>query len=230
MENQVRYRHELKYEISVAEYLAIRPRLAAVMQRDSNVRADGTYQIRSIYFDNYHDKALWERMNGTGQREKFRIRYYNDDFSALMLEKKAKDNTLCVKTQAVITEAECRRLLAADTAWMLTHPAPLVHELYLKMKSQQLRPRVLVSYIREPYIYAAGNVRVTFDKNIRTTLFHRTFLEQTVHDIDTADVPGRMILEVKYDSYLPEIISHLIQQDAVRQQSFSKYGICRRFG
>ena len=28
-----------------------------------------------------------------------------------------------------------------------------------KMKTQQLRPRVLVSYVREPYVYAAGSVK-----------------------------------------------------------------------
>ena len=27
------------------------------------------------------------------------------------------------------------------------------------MKTQQLRPRVLVSYVREPYVYAAGLVK-----------------------------------------------------------------------
>ena len=74
------------------------------------------------------------------------------------------------------------------------------------MKTQQLRPRVLVSYVREPYVYAAGNVRVTFDSNIRTSLFQREFLNGTLPDIIATDAPGDIILEVKYDAFLPEII------------------------
>lgn len=74
------------------------------------------------------------------------------------------------------------------------------------MKTQQLRPRVLVSYVREPYVYAAGNVRVTFDSNIRTSLFQRDFLNGALPDIIATDAPGDIILEVKYDARLPEVI------------------------
>ena len=75
-----------------------------------------------------------------------------------------------------------------------------------KMKTQQLRPRVLVSYVRGPYVYAAGNVRVTFDSNIRTSLFQREFLNGALPDIIATDTPGYIILEVKYDAFLPEVI------------------------
>lgn len=135
-----------------------------------------------------------------------------------------------MKTDAEITEEECRRLLEGDLNWMRGHPAALVRELYAKMRYQILRPRVLVSYIREPYIYAAGNVRVTFDSDIRTTLYHGTFLEKKVADIGTAEHPRDMVLEVKYDAFLPEVIRSIIQTDTLRQQAFSKYEACRRFG
>ncbi len=164
-----------------------------------------------------------------------RILLIENDFSIgrklkNLLEKKIKHNSLCMKKDAEITEAECRALLSGDTGWMLGHSEELVRELYCKMKSQQLRPRVLVSYKREPYVYAAGNVRVTFDSNIRTTLFHRDFLENQVRDIETEEVPGDMILEVKFDEFLPEIIACLLQTEGIRQQAFSKYGACRKFG
>ena len=230
MELTGRYRHELKYQIHYSDYLALRQRLRPVMRSDPHCRADGTYQIRSIYFDNVYDKALREKVDGIQKREKFRIRYYNDSFSFLTLEKKIKHNNLCMKVDAPISEEECRRLLSGDLVWMVGHPQPLVQELYCKMKSQQLRPRVLVSYLREPYIYAPGNVRVTFDSQIRTTLFHGTFLEPEVWDVSAQERPGEMILEVKYDAFLPEIIAHLLQCEGLRQQAFSKYGACRRFG
>lgn len=227
---QPHYRHEMKYAISYSDYLAIRQRLLPVMQTDPHVDETGHYTIRSIYFDNHDNTALWEKIDGVRKRSKWRIRYYNDDSSFLTLEKKMKDNNLCLKYDAPITEAECRALLAGDRSWMIGHPNDLVRELYVSMIQQQMRPRVLVSYTREPYIYQAGNVRVTFDSNIRTSLFSDHFLPPDIHDISAMDTPGDMILEVKYDAYLPEIIRALVQTDNIHQQAFSKYGACRRYG
>ena len=224
------YRHELKYQISPADHHALRQRLRAVMKRDPHTRADGLYTIRSVYFDNYGDKALREKVYGVQKREKFRIRYYNDDFSYITLEKKIKHNDLCMKIDAPLTVEEYRRILQEPGTWMLEHPQPLVQELYCKMKTQQLRPRVLVSYVREPYIYQAGNVRVTFDSHIRTSLFERDFAAGTPPDISATDAPGDTILEVKFDAFLPEVIRGLLQVGTLRQQAFSKYGACRRFG
>lgn len=224
------FRHELKYIIGYSQYLELKSRLKTVMQPDSHAGEDGRYLIRSIYFDNYQDKALREKIDGISIREKFRIRYYNDDLSYITLEKKIKDNSLCKKLDAEITMEECRQLLDGHLHWMREHPSPLVRELYAKMHYLLLRPRVLVSYVREPYIYKAGNVRVTFDSDIRTTLFHRTFLEDRTTDIRTIYEPQNMILEVKFDAFLPEIIRSMIQTEAIRQQAFSKYQSCRRYG
>lgn len=230
MNQTEKFRHELKYRIGCAQYIELRNRLRTVMQSDVHAGADGRYRIRSIYFDNYRDKALREKTDGVPIREKFRIRYYNDDFSYLTLEKKIKDKDLCLKIDARITEEECRKLLEGKTTWMREHSSSLVRELYAKMCYQMLRPRVLVSYVREPYIYRAGNVRVTFDFDIRTTMFHRDFLEEQVVDISAAEMPQDMILEVKYDEFLPGIIRSMIQTNILRQTAFSKYEACRRFG
>ena len=230
MELHGHWRHELKYQIGPAAHLALRQRLRTVMEPDPHAGADGLYTIRSIYFDNYRDKALREKLDGVQTREKFRIRYYNDDLSFITLEKKIKHNDLCKKLDAPLTAEEYQRLLQAPGPWMLEHPEPLVGELYCKMKLQQLRPRVLVSYVREPYIYQAGNVRVTFDSHIRTSLFERDFAVGTLPDISATDAPGDTILEVKFDAFLPEVIRGLLQVGTLRQQAFSKYGACRRFG
>lgn len=224
------YRHELKYQIHYADYLAVRQRLRQVMKPDGHAGEDGRYVIRSIYFDNADDKALREKVNGVQKREKFRIRYYNDDFSYIRLEKKIKSSSLCIKVDAGLTEWEYSAVLSGKTDWMTEHSSGLVQELFCKMRSQQLRPRVMVSYVREPYVYPAGNVRVTFDSQIRSTLFHRSFLENQISDICVADEPGDIILEVKFDAFLPDIIQTLLQTEGIRQQAYSKYGACRRFG
>ena len=230
MNQEKHYRHELKYNILYGDYLALRSRIRGIMTMDPHVSENGTYQIRSIYFDNVNDKALREKIDGVAMREKFRIRYYNDDFSFITLEKKMKIDDLCLKYDATITEEECRKLLAGDLSWMKEHPEGLVQELYAKMQYQRLLPRVLVSYVREPYIYKPGNVRVTFDSHIRTSLYHQDFLTKEVEDISATDTPQDMLVEIKYDAYLPQIIQDLIQMPGIRQQAFSKYGACRRFG
>ena len=230
MNQEISYRHELKFIIPHSDYIAMRARLRHVMQADPHVSVGETYQIRSIYFDNGDDKALREKVDGIGKREKFRIRYYNDDLSFVVLEKKIKVGNLTKKCDAPVTEEEVRRLLAGDRAWMRDHPQELVRELYAKMSYQQLRPRVLVSYVREPYVYPAGNVRITFDSQIRTSLFCREFLTEQVADVSATDAPQDMILEVKYDAFLPGVIQNLIQCAGIRQQAFSKYSTCRRFG
>ena len=230
MELTGKYRHELKYAVTYADYLVLRQRLRPVMKADPHTNSEGRYTIRSVYFDNYNDKALREKVDGVQRREKFRIRYYNDDFSFITLEKKIKHNDLCTKLDAPLTQEEFRRILKKPGPWMLAHPQMLVRELCCKMKMQQLKPRVLVSYVREPYLFRAGNVRVTFDFEIRTSLFQGSFADGAISDISATDAPGDAILEVKYDAFLPEIIQQLLQSGNLRQQAFSKYGACRRFG
>jgi len=224
-----RYRHEHKFVVGPAERIAIRSKLLPVMKKDPHVRPDGCYQIRSIYFDNYRDKALREKVDGCERREKFRIRWYNDDLSFITLEKKIKDGDLCLKCDAAMTEEQLRRLLSGDTSWMMQSTS-LVQELYFKMKTQLLRPRVLVSYLREPYIYAPGNVRVTFDFNVRSSLWQNTFLDRDLTDIHSMEESGDVIMEVKYDDFIPEIIACLLQSQGIRPGTFSKYEACRRFG
>lgn len=230
MECKEHYRHELKYTVTYWQYLQLRSRFCQVMKHDPHARENGTYQIRSIYFDNIQDKALREKVYGVARREKFRIRYYNDSFKQIALEKKIKNNNLCMKASAALSETECRSLLDGNLKWMKNLSSSLVQELYGKMKYQQLRPKVLVSYTREPYIYTAGNVRITFDWNVRTTMYHQKFLEKKVYDTGAMEYPGEMIMEVKFDEFLPRVIQDIIQMGGIRQQSFSKYAACRMYG
>ena len=85
----LKYRHEWKHEINALDRLVLLARLSAVMKPDPHA-VNGSYRIRSLYFDTPEDKALREKIDGVNAREKFRIRYYNQDTSFLVLEKKSK--------------------------------------------------------------------------------------------------------------------------------------------
>lgn len=221
------YRHEWKHIINLSDMIILQSRLPAIMQRDIHT-ADGKYKVRSLYFDNLSDKALREKLDGINNREKFRIRYYNEDTSLIHLEKKSKYNGLGTKAGAVLTKEQAQAIADGDCAWMKANHDPLVTELYSKMLSQQLRPKTIVDYTREPYTFSAGNVRVTIDYNIRTGLRCTDFLNPECPTIPAGDAP--IILEVKWDAYLPDIIRDAVQLSGRSACAFSKYAACRIYG
>ena len=222
-----RYRHEWKHEISYADLLAIRQRLRAVAESDPHAEG-GRYLIRSLYFDNLDDKALREKIDGVNLREKFRIRYYNGDTSVIHLEKKSRRAGLGTKFSAALSREEAQRIVNGNPDWMMDSGRPLVQELYCKMRWQGLRPKVIVDYTREPFIYHPGNVRVTFDYDIRTGLSCTDFLNPDCVTIPAGDAP--ILLEVKWDAFLPNIIRDAVQTPGRHAEAFSKYAQCRIYG
>lgn len=223
----MQFRHEWKHEISNVDMLSLRSRLSAVMQQDSHA-VNGRYKIRSLYFDNFRDKALLEKINGVNAREKFRVRYYNDDLSLILLEKKSKIHGLCSKDQAVITLEEARLIANKDIESLSASGKPLVKELYYKMRTEGLEPKTIVDYIREPFIYVPGNVRVTLDYDIRTGLTGTDFLTSDCVMVPAGNAP--IILEVKWDEFLPAVIRDVVQVPGTHTSAFSKYAACRIYG
>ena len=219
-------RHEWKHRIDTAGLLALWARLGAVLQRDPHALG-GSYQVRSLYFDNLADKALREKLESVNHREKFRLRFYNGDLSLLMLEKKTKTNGLCGKAQTPLSVEEARALLEGRHQ-ELGASSPLLGELRRKMGSQGLRPKAIVEYTREPFLYGPGNVRVTLDYNIRTALSPAGFLDPGCVTLPAADAP--VILEVKWDEFLPDLVRDLVQLPGTRTSAFSKYAACRLYG
>ena len=297
----IQWRHEWKYMLSAPEAAAIRARVKAVMELDPHAKETGKYWIRSLYFDNDRDTALREKLDGTDPREKFRIRYYNHDPSLLYLEKKYKRGGLGTKFSEEISPQTVWRILDGTADWFPenadagedgAYEAPLLLELYSKMRFSGLRPKNIVDYVREPYQFEAGNVRITFDYQLRTSWNPEGFLDP---DSDTipADYPLRMtddvfyslahqwkawqpkktakfekaahpekivqsekamhpekivqservvkmrdyfsmgrpflLLEVKWDHFLPEIIQDIIRTSLLPNSAFSKYAQSRSF-
>lgn len=220
-------RHEWKHEVRFADVLALRSRLKAVMSADPNA-VNGRYEVRSLYFDNLEDQAFLDKVNGVDGREKFRIRYYNGDISYLVLEKKTKKNGLCVKVQERLFPREAQAAAAGDVRAPSDGTRKLLGELYYKMCCQGLRPRTIVDYTREPFLYRPGNVRVTLDYHICTGICCTDFLNPDCVMVPVRDAP--MILEVKWDDFLPSMIRDIVQIPGVHTSAFSKYAACRIYG
>ncbi len=220
----MQFRHELKHEITTADMIELRQRLRAIAKPDPHA-VDGKYLIRSLYFDTPEDRALLEKRSGVSRRQKFRIRYYNGDLSMIRLEKKSKTGALGTKVSAPLSPAQVMQICSGEIGWMREDQNPLLRELYAQMTSTRLAPKSIVDYTREPFLYAPGNVRVTLDYNIRTTLDTDVFL-----DPECATMPaafGVCILEVKWDAFLPGIIRDAVQLSHARTGAFSKYEASR---
>lgn len=221
-------RHEYKHQITYMDYLIISDRLQHLAKRDMNVGNDKTYQVNSLYLDNIWDKALREKLDGLENREKFRIRYYNQDTSYIRLEKKSKIHGLCEKRAAKLTKEEVLKICSHNIEFLRDSNNELLAELYAKMKFQLLRPKTIVSYTREPFVYAPGNVRITFDSHIKTSLYQNKLFEEEYTSISTE--PELLIMEVKYDAFLPDIMKQAVRVNERLASSFSKYAICRMYG
>jgi len=217
-------RHEHKFYINHADYFQLRSRLRVIAKADKNTDENGGYKIRSLYFDNYADKAVMEKQAGVNRREKYRIRYYNDNTEFIRLEKKSKVNTLTYKISTPITKQQCESLLLGNYECLKNENRPLMIELYSKIQTELLRPKNMVDYEREVYVYPTGNVRITFDKNIRMSNSTGQFLNPDSVTIPSANA---FILEIKYDGFLPEVIRNILQIDRRMQTEFSKYVVSR---
>ena len=219
-------RHEWKHQINPQEDLVLSQRLGKLFPRDGNAGPDGAYRVTSLYFDTPYDSALREKLDGVNRREKFRLRYYGSDLSFLRLEKKYKVNGLCGKRSARLTREQAEWLLRGDARFLLDTGDALLLELYSKIQGQGLRPKTIVRYDREAFLYAPGNVRITLDRDIRTGLGSVDFLNPGVFCVRAAG-PGT-VLEVKYDAFLPEIVRMAVQVPGRQAAACSKYALCRQ--
>lgn len=225
--NLVKLRHELKHRIAPWEEPALSQRLQKLFDHDRHAGADGTYQITSLYFDTPYDSALREKLDGVNRREKFRLRYYGTDTAFIRLEKKFKINGLCGKRSALITQEQTRRLLAGEFSFLLEAEVPLFVELYSKIQGKLLRPKTIVRYNREAFLYAPGNVRITLDRNIKTALSSTDFLNPNGVFISASE--PSTVVEVKYDEFLPDLVRQAVQVPDRQASALSKYALCRRY-
>lgn len=227
-QGKLMYRHELKYAISAAQVPLLKSRITGLMQMDSHVGEDGIYNIRSLYFDDYYNRFYYENENGTDPRMKFRIRIYNHSSERITLECKRKERGKTLKISCPLTIDQTRMLMQGKAFHAQPTDHPLLQKLLLEMRMHMLRPVVIVEYDRIPYIYRNGNVRVTFDMNISTSSDIRGFLDD--HIIKRQIMPpGKHLLEVKFDEYLPDFIYRNLNLGSLRQTAYSKYYLCRKF-
>ena len=215
-------RHEIKYSVSVYEAELLKRRLGAVLRPDPHVREDGSYFIRSVYFDDPDFTAYNEKLAGVKERTKYRIRFYNFDDSVIFLEKKSKDGDFSGKDSVRLTRAEADALL--DGTGDFRDRKDLLGELG-RLRLGVWRPVVVVDYDRWPFVYRDGNVRVTIDADVRTCPYSTDCFNDRLLTVPVLD-DGEAVLEVKYDAFLPAPVRVLIEGVRKQRCAVSKYTKC----
>lgn len=222
------FRHELKYVISAGQLPLIKSRIEHLIPRDSHAGPSGTYEIRSLYFDDIYNRCYHENLDGTDPREKFRIRIYNHSADRIRLECKRKERGKICKTSCPLTREQTRQLMEGRPLPDIGSQDPVLRKLTLQMLTRRMRPVIIVEYDRIPFVYKNGNVRVTLDTNIASSGDIGQFLEPVISKRPVMPL-GQQLLEVKYDEYLPDFIYRSLQVENLQQTAFSKYVICRKY-
>ncbi len=225
--NAIIYRNELKYHCTEQQLCLLEMRIRRLCPPDPNAGQDGRYTVRSVYFDDYQDSCYYENEDGTDRREKFRIRIYNGSAGLIMLECKQKINGKNHKYTCRISREQCNAILQGRFA-LPGKAEPLLNKFFLLYRTRLYRPKVVVEYERTPFLYRAGNVRITFDRGIAASSRVQDFLKPRIYTRPL--MPGGMqLLEVKYDGFLPDYIYNELQLGNLSQSSYSKYYTARRF-
>lgn len=219
-------RHELKYYIHDYDYIGLRTRLRSVMRPDSHSVSDEGYHIRSLYFDDAQDTALFEKNYGVFQRKKYRIRIYNKSDSSIKLERKSKFSEYICKESASFTRQEYEQIRDGQVEVLRLRKEPLVQQFYYGIINYRLEPKVIVDYVREAYITEVGDVRVTFDKSLAAVINSTDIFDPYAIPCDAFHQPV-LIMEVKFNQFLPQYISEVLDIPAHNRSAISKYVISR---
>ena len=220
------YRNELKYLVNDGDLLILNYRLKELMKLDSNIREENKYNIRSVYFDTYDDSYFKETEAGINERLKIRIRIYNKSSETIKLEIKYKLNGYTKKESCKISKELCDKLIRGESLTFKECNNKILNKLYLEQKTTLLKPKVIVEYDRTAYIYKLGNVRVTFDQNIRASKHLERFFEDNLLSVPILET-NQQILEVKYDELLPTWLLDALELNKLSRTAFSKYAISR---
>ncbi|MEN8905083.1 MAG: polyphosphate polymerase domain-containing protein [Clostridiales bacterium] len=219
------YRNELKYMISKQESIVLSKRLSQICTTDPNSDSKGYYKVSSLYFDDYINSSLKDKLAGIIKRKKFRIRIYNDNDSFIKLERKSKNTNVCVKDSISLTKNEYNQIMSGNYEFMSNTQNYVLRDFYTLLRTRHLAPKVIVYYNRKTYVYPYGKVRITMDVDLHSSKGNLNLFKNYL-GIPVTNT-NEVILEIKYTGFLPSLIKDMIQQGIGNMEAISKYASCR---
>lgn len=223
-----KFRHEYKYLCDSTQNVLLKMRAKGMLREDYHAEGIGYYNIRSLYFDTLEDGCYWENEDGVDKRDKYRIRIYNANSDKIVLEKKRKERQMTLKESCPISRDICIKLMKNRPVQITEDMSGMQRKLLLEMRLKVMRPVVIVEYQRFPFVEKNGNIRITFDENIRSSNEIDSFLDERIQTRPIMGV-GQSIMEVKWDEFLPSYIKQHMQLETLQWSNFSKYYLCRKY-
>lgn len=220
-------RYENKYLVSRQDHQMIGRLLSAVLARDPHAGADGTYVVRSLYFDTPTHAGYHAKMDGLAERRKIRLRMYDVSQDSVKLEHKAKAGNVQRKESIWVSREEAGLLCEGATEFLYKYQQePSSASLLHAFAGEPLRPVVLVEYDREAYVSPAMNVRINFDLHMRATASSLA-LFKPIPLFTPLSAAGDIVLEVKHGGHLPDFLRDILSAFNPVRTSYSKYCMAR---
>lgn len=224
---EITKRHELKYLISKTDYEVFKRKLDPLFKKDEHSN-NLPYTITSLYFDDIYNTAYQQKINGDAYRYKYRIRYYDLSRTLFKLEKKEKRDQITNKESATLSYVEVQCIINEDYDFLADKEGELYFEFYQRIKNGLLKPKVIVEYERVAYTHLVGNLRVTFDLNLRSSFNIHDLFDSSAMYIDPLQT-GEVIMEIKFNGEFPSYLRSILQTHNSTQTSVSKYVHSRKY-
>lgn len=222
-------RNELKYYLSHVSTEGLQNQLAHLLHMDAHADSVEGYRVRSLYFDSINDECLYQKQSGILQRRKFRIRTYGaGDQDTVKFEIKNKHNQLVKKDSVVISRQDADAIISGNYSVMLNYDSAVLNDAYVTFSTKLYRPKVIVEYQRVAFVSPVSNIRITFDKNLRSNINHLD-LFSNVQDSMPVILEGKQVLEVKFNDFLPGYLKRILSGYSTERMAISKYTLARRF-
>lgn len=192
------FRKEIKYPISILDFALIRGYLESFVKPDPHSGEDG-YRVRSLYFDSGGDQDLLDSLAGQMEKRKIRLRFYPPDTGYIRLEYKCKSGTDGIKRSIRLSLGDAERMMKGDYTPLAEMQEPLALELYSRMMLEGYRPKSVVEYHRQAYVYPVGNTRINFDSAVAAS--YVTQCETTEQEYDSTDSYAALFLIALWEYY-----------------------------
>jgi len=213
------FRHEVKYALSLYEYLKFRDFCMGFMDYDKNAGVNGEYTVKSHYFDTVYFNDYTEKLNGIYERQKYRLRTYGDT-EYYRLEKKIKRGLLNKKISGEISFDHAEILIQGQTDIKTGNDT--TDAIILEMFMKGCRKSVYIEYIRQAFTLKELDLRITFDKDI-SKLYGNYGLNEARPGSYHFHYGCEAVLEIKYKDFLPGWIEKAVHRIVPSENSISKY-------
>ena len=212
------FRHEFKYTINRSEFLGIKSKLKDLIKVDRNING---YMVRSLYFDSVDDIDYNEKLAGTMNRKKIRLRIYEPDTDYVKLEIKNKYDVHQLKESLVINRYTAEELIKGNYEILLNLDNDVATKIYTIMRKHAYKPKVIIEYDRVAFM-SNTTTRITLDYNLRKSNKIEDFFNKKINYKNLSNI-NQAVLEVKFDRFLEPYIYEILSKYVSNYESFSKY-------